>query len=240
VLPTGSVRLLAKGRIEQLEGYSEGGWWVQDAGAALPARLLGKIAGERIADLCAAPGGKTAQLAIAGASVVAVDQSKARLKTVAANLERLQLEAELVEADATRWSPDESFDAILLDAPCTATGTIRRHPDLPYLKSEEDIAELAALQSKLLDNAARLLKSGGRLVYATCSLEPEEGEAQIAAFLARNDAFSLDPIAADEFPGVSGFVLPSGHLRTFPDQLKLESPECSGIDGFFAARLRRK
>ena len=194
VLPTGSVRLLPKGRIEALPGFDEGAWWVQDVAASLPARLVGDVAGKRVADLCAAPGGKTAQLVLAGASVVAVDSSKTRLGLLAENLARLGLQAELVLADAASWQPGEKFDAVLLDAPCSSTGTIRRHPDIPYTKSQKDVVALAALQSKLLDNAAKLLKPGGKLVYSTCSLEPEEGEAQIASLLVRNEALRVDPI----------------------------------------------
>jgi len=239
VLPAGSVRLLPKGRIESLPGFDEGAWWVQDVAASLPARLLGDIAGKRVADLCAAPGGKTAQLALAGASVVAVDSSKTRLGLLAENLARLGLEAELVLADAATWQPGELFDAVLLDAPCSSTGTIRRHPDIPYVKSPKDIEALTQLQARLLDNAASLLKPGGRLVYSTCSLEPEEGEAQIAAFLVRNDALSLEPIAPGELFGQTDWMEPSGCLRTFPYELKLDSPEWSGMDGFFATRLVR-
>jgi 16S rRNA (cytosine967-C5)-methyltransferase len=238
VLPTGSVRLLPKGRIEDLPGFAEGAWWVQDVAASLPARLLGKIAGERVADLCAAPGGKTAQLALQGASVVAVDSSKFRLSLLAENLARLGLAAEPVTADAVTWQPADPFDAVLLDAPCSSTGTIRRHPDIPYVKSAGDIQALAALQARLLDNAARLVKPGGRLVYSTCSLEPEEGEAQIAAFLTRNGAFSVEPVDNSELFGQAAWIEPSGCLRTFPFELALESPEWSGMDGFFAARLR--
>ena len=160
VLPTGSVRLLPKGRIEALPGFDEGAWWVQDVAASLPARLVGDVAGKRVADLCAAPGGKTAQLVLAGASVVAVDSSKTRLGLLAENLARLGLQAELVLADAASWQPGEKFDAVLLDAPCSSTGTIRRHPDIPYTKSQKDIVALAALQSKLLDNAAKLAQTG--------------------------------------------------------------------------------
>lgn len=239
VLPAGSVRLLPKGRIESLPGFDEGVWWVQDVAASLPARLLGDIAGKRVADLCAAPGGKTAQLILAGASVVAVDSSKTRLGLLAENLARLGLEAERVLADAASWQPGELFDAVLLDAPCSSTGTIRRHPDIPYVKSPKDIEALAQLQARLLDNAASLLKPGGRLVYSTCSLEPEEGEAQIAAFLVRNDALSLEPIEPGELFGQTDWIEPSGSLRTFPYELKLESPEWSGMDGFFATRLVR-
>jgi 16S rRNA (cytosine967-C5)-methyltransferase len=240
VLPTGSVRLLPKGRIEQLEGFDQGTWWVQDAAASLPARLLGDVAGKRVADLCAAPGGKTAQLALAGASVVAIDVSEARLKRVTANLDRLGLAASPLVADAAIWRPDEAFDAVLLDAPCSSTGTIRRHPDIPYVKSPKDIEGLAGLQGRLLDNAATLLKPGGRLVYSTCSLEPEEGEAQIAALLVRSRELELDPITPEEVFGQAEWLQPSGCLRTFPYQLDLGKPEWSGMDGFFAARLIRK
>ena len=239
VLVTGSVRLLPKGRIESLASYDEGAWWVQDVAASLPAKLLGHVAGQPVADLCAAPGGKTAQLVLGGASVIAVDNSKTRLKLLAENLKRLHLEAELVEADAASWQPGGLFDAVLLDAPCSSTGTIRRHPDIPYVKSAKDIEAFAALQARLLDNAARLVRPGGKLVYSTCSLEPEEGEAQIAAFLTRNAAFSIDPISPAELYGQAQWIEPSGCLRTFPYELKLDSAEWSGMDGFFAARLVR-
>ena len=239
VLPTGSVRILPKGRIEDLDGFADGAWWVQDAAASLPARLLGDVAGKRVADLCAAPGGKTAQLLLAGANVVAVDHSKARLERLDENLKRLGLEAAKVQADAGTWQPDERFDAILLDAPCASTGTIRRHPDIPYLKSNKDIAELTGVQTRLLDNAASLLKPGGTLVYSTCSLEPEEGEAQVAALMARNPDIRIDPIRPDEPLGDTEWAEASGVLRTFPFQLPLGTPEWSGLDGFFAARLKR-
>ncbi|MGK2922791.1 MAG: 16S rRNA (cytosine(967)-C(5))-methyltransferase RsmB [Methyloceanibacter sp.] len=240
VLPSGSVRLLPKGRIEEFPGFSDGEWWVQDVAAALPARMLGDVAGKRVADLCAAPGGKTAQLLLAGADVVAVDNSATRLKLLNENLKRLGLAAETVQADAATWQPEERFDAILLDAPCSSTGTIRRHPDIPYLKSDKDIAELAGLQARLLDNAVSLLKPGGRLVYSTCSLEPEEGEAQVAALMARNPAIRIHPLRPDEPFGDTEWAKASGILRTFPFQLQLDSPEWSGMDGFFAARLTRE
>ena len=239
VLPTGSVRLLPKGRIEDLPGFGEGAWWVQDVGASLPARLLRDVAGMRVADLCAAPGGKTAQLALAGASVVAVDSSQTRVSRLRENLDRLGLQAETIVADAATWQPGEAFDAVLLDAPCSSTGTIRRHPDIPYVKSANDIPALTALQARLLDNAARIVKPGGLLVYSTCSLEPEEGEAQIAALLARNEELSLEAIEQAELFGEAAWLEPSGCLRTFPFELALEAPEWSGIDGFFAARLVR-
>ena len=192
LLPWGTVRLSAKGRIEDIEGYDEGAWWVQDAAAALPALLLGDVKGLRVADLCAAPGGKTAQLAARGAQVTAVDISGPRLRRLQENLARLNLKAETVQANVTEWTPPEPFDAVLLDAPCSATGTIRRNPDIPYLKSEADIAALAAVQARLLKHALSLLKPGGQLVYATCSLEPEEGEAQIRALLAERNDIALD------------------------------------------------
>jgi 16S rRNA (cytosine967-C5)-methyltransferase len=239
VLPTGSVRFLPKGRIDSLPGFEDGAWWVQDVAASLPARLIGEVAGKRVADLCAAPGGKTAQLALAGASVVAVDSSKTRLKLLVENLARLGLSAEPVHADATSWQPGELFDAVLLDAPCSSTGTVRRHPDIPYTKSPKDIEALALLQARLLDRAADLVKPGGRLVYSTCSLEPEEGEAQIAAFLVRNEGFRLNCIEPAEHFGQAEWIEPSGCLRTFPYELRLETPEWSGMDGFFAARLVR-
>ena len=239
VLPSGSVRLQPKGRIEALPGYDAGEWWVQDVAAALPARLLGDIAGLRVADLCAAPGGKTAQLVQAGASVVAVDSSIHRLELLKQNLSRLGLEASVVASDAAQWQPDERFDAVLLDAPCSSTGTIRRHPDIPYLKTAKDIEILAGLQARLLDRAASLLRPGGRLVYSTCSLEPEEGEAQIASLLVRNASLRLDPVDAAAIGAEKDWIAPSGVLRTFPSQLQLESPEWSGMDGFFAARLVR-
>lgn len=230
VLPWGTVRLAAKGRIEDIEGYDEGAWWVQDAAAALPALLLGDVRGLRVADLCAAPGGKTAELAARGAHVTAVDISASRLNRLKQNLDRLRLEAEIVQANAAEWTASEPFDAVLLDAPCSATGTIRRNPDIPYLKGETDIAALSGVQSRLLDRAPSFLKPGGRLVYATCSLEPEEGENQIERLLASRPDVELDPIdpAALSIPPET--VTPAGMLRTLPFH-------ASGMDGFFAARL---
>lgn len=239
ILPTGSVRLSGQGRIEDLPGYQDGTWWVQDAAAALPAKLLGDVSGLSVADLCAAPGGKTAQLAAAGARVTAVDASKARLRRVTTNLSRLKLEAELVSADASTWKPAEAFDAVLVDAPCTATGTIRRHPDILHLKRLDDIAALTKIQRPLLDNAAQLVKPGGLLVYCTCSLEPEECVEQLESFLARHQSFSREPIRPGECGIAPDWLTADGDLRTLPMHLALEKPELSGMDGFFAARLRR-
>jgi 16S rRNA (cytosine967-C5)-methyltransferase len=237
VLPTGSVRLAAGGRIEDLPGYADGAWWVQDAAAALPARLLRSVAGLSVADLCAAPGGKTAQLAAAGAVVTAVDQSEARLARLRGNLDRLGLDAELVTADAAEWLPGRTFDAVLLDAPCTATGTIRRHPDILRLKRPDDVPALAALQSRLLDRAVSLVKPGGTLVFCTCSLQPQEGPEQVAQLLARHPGISRAPIAADECGIAAGWLTPEGDLRTLPFHMPSAESGLAGLDGFYAARL---
>lgn len=237
LLPMGSVRIAAGGRVDALPGYGEGAWWVQDAAAALPARFLGDVSGKSIVDLCAAPGGKTAQLAAAGARVTAVELSGARLQRLRTNLERLHLDAELVEADAAEWSPGRTFDAVLLDAPCTATGTIRRHPDILRLKRPEDVAALADVQSRLLDRAAMLLAPGGTLVYCTCSLEPDEGPRQIERFLSRDDRFRRAPIVAGEAGIEADWLTPEGDLRTLPFHMPGPQPELSGMDGFYAARL---
>lgn len=238
LLPNGSIRLLDAGLITALAGFDQGAWWVQDLAASMPARLLGDIHGLSVADLCAAPGGKTAQLAALGARVTAVDRSVPRLKRLGENLARLGLEAETVAADATLWN-GAPFDAVLLDAPCSATGTIRRHPDIPWQKRPADIAALAGLQTRLLDHAATLTKPGGLLVYATCSLEPEEGERQIEAFLARHAAFARAPVTAAELGGFDSFVSPAGDMRSLPCHLPDADPRMAGCDGFFAARLRR-
>jgi 16S rRNA (cytosine967-C5)-methyltransferase len=240
VLPTGTVRTIAHGAISLLPGFSEGAWWVQDAAASLPARLLGDVRELDVADLCAAPGGKTAQLALAGARVTAVDRSDARLARLRDNLDRLSLQAETVTADVLEWQPAGRFDAILLDAPCSSTGTVRRHPDVPWLKSEADLAVLMSLQQRLLDRAVDLLKPGATLVYCVCSLEPEEGVNQIAALLARNTSIAHKPIAAHEVCGHAEFVTADGDLRTLPLQLPDPDPRWGGLDGFFAARLIRQ
>jgi 16S rRNA (cytosine967-C5)-methyltransferase len=234
ILPTGSVRLTAHGNVTGLPGFAEGAWWVQDAAAALPVRLLGDVAGLRVADLCAAPGGKTAQLAAAGAKVTAVDRSPARLTRLAENLQRLSLTAELVCADAAEWDA-APFDAVLVDAPCSSTGTIRRHPDVPWLKQPADIEKLAGLQRRLIERAAALTRPGGTLVYCTCSLEPQEGPQQVAKLIARGAPVTRRPIAAHEVGGLAECLTPDGDLRTLPSHLS----EFDGIDGFFATRLVR-
>lgn len=238
VLPTGTVRTVAQGPVARLPGYDEGGWWVQDAAAALPVRLAGDVRGLRVADLCAAPGGKTAQLAAAGAQVTAVDRSGQRLALLRQNLARLDLSAEVVEADATGWEAPP-FDAVLLDAPCLSTGTIRRHPDIAWLKREADLAPLVELQQRLLERAASLTRPGGLLVYCTCSLEPEEGEQQIAALLAREPGLVREPVRAEEVAGLGELITPVGDLRTLPSHLPHAEPRLAGLDGFYAARLRR-
>jgi 16S rRNA (cytosine967-C5)-methyltransferase len=238
VLPTGSVRTTAPGAVSALPGFADGAWWVQDAAAALPARLLGAVAGLRIADLCAAPGGKTAQLAAAGALVTAVDRAPARLDRLRRNLARLSLSATLVEADVMEWQA-EPFDAVLLDAPCSSTGTIRRHPDVPWRKLPSDIAALAALQRRLLARALALTKPGGTLIYCTCSLEPEEGADLVAGLLAREPSVRRMPIAAAEISGCDQFITEEGDLRTLPCHLPDADPRLAGLDGFYAARLAK-
>lgn len=228
LLPNGTARLPAGTRITELPGFIAGELWAQDAAASLPARLLDVQPGERVADLCAAPGGKTAQLAAAGAHVTAVEREAARMPRLRENMIRLKLNAELVNADVIGWKPEALFDAILLDAPCTATGTIRRHPDVPHLKRPKDVAVLAAQQRNLLAAAAKLLRPGGRIVFATCSLQAEEGEAHLAHI---PDGLRLDPIRDAELPGIGATA--QGTLRTRPDMWA----DQGGMDGFFAARF---
>jgi 16S rRNA (cytosine967-C5)-methyltransferase len=240
LLPTGTVRLAETQRVFDLAGYAEGAWWVQDAAAALPVRLLGDVAGMAVADLCAAPGGKTAALAAAGADVTAVDLSRSRLARLAANLRRLGLSARLEAADLLRWQPERRFDAVLLDAPCSATGTIRRHPDIPWLKNADDVVTLAGLQARMLDAASALVRPGGVLVFCTCSLQPEEGEAQVQPFLAAHSDFGLVPVEPGEIGGLAPAITSEGFLRTLPCHSFGDGPAMRGMDGFFAARLRRR
>lgn len=229
-LPTGSVRLREVGQVSALPGYAEGAWWVQDAGATLAAKVLAAKEGEHVLDLCAAPGGKTMQLAAAGARVTALDVSEKRMERVRENLERTGLQAEMVVADALEWTPDKQFDAILLDAPCSATGTLRRHPDLAYARDGSGVEALVALQADLLDRAVQWLKPGGRLVYCTCSLLPEEGEAQIEAALKRLPGLQ---VVKSEISGTDAeWHVPTG-LRVRPDHWAARG----GIDGFFVSRL---
>ncbi|MBI3436551.1 MAG: RsmB/NOP family class I SAM-dependent RNA methyltransferase [Proteobacteria bacterium] len=238
LLPTGSIRIIAHGPVPLLPGYIEGRWWIQDAAAALPARLLGDVRDRSVVDLCAAPGGKTAQLVCAGARVTAIDRSEERVARLRANLSRLGLNAATVVADATEWQGGP-FDAVLLDAPCISTGTIRRHPDIAWLKRESDISALAALQARLLDNAVALARPGGLIVYSTCSLEPEEGEAIVAAVLARDARVRRCPVVAEEVYGLTDILTAAGDLRTLPFHLPDLDARMAGLDGFYAARLQR-
>ncbi|MFN4157640.1 MAG: RsmB/NOP family class I SAM-dependent RNA methyltransferase [Gemmobacter sp.] len=231
-LPTGSLRLHGAGQVSALPGYAEGAFWVQDAGAALAARLLAPQPGETVLDLCAAPGGKTMQLAAMGADVTAVDISGPRLQRLRDNLARTGLTAGIVAADVLHWMPPEPVAAVLLDAPCSATGTIRRHPDLPFVKDGTDLPALVALQSALIDRALGMLEPGGRLVYCTCSLLPDEGEAQLAAALARHPGLVVERA---DLPGADPrWITPEGALRLRPDHWA----DRGGIDGFFMVRLR--
>ncbi len=232
-MPNGSLRLFNPGRISGLPGYDAGEWWVQDAAAATAARLLDVGPGETVLDLCAAPGGKTMQLADTGADVTALDISGPRMARVAENLARTKLSAKLVVADAMIWEPDTPFDAILLDAPCSASGTIRRHPDLPFIKDGSELGDLTALQAALLDRALAWLKPGGRLVFCTCSLLPDEGEHQIKAALERHPSLRVD--SARMFWTRDEWITPEGGLRLRPDYWA----EGGGMDGFYMARLSR-
>ena len=233
ILPGGSLRVGLKGEVSAWPGFAEGRWWVQDASAAIPARLLALEPGQGVLDLCAAPGGKTLQLAAAGAKVTALDKSAGRIKRVSENLARAGLSAEVIVADAAAWRDGRTFDAVLLDAPCSATGTFRRHPDVLWVASPADIPKLAAIQARLLASAARRVKPGGRLIYCVCSLEAEEGEGQIAAFLARQPGFEIDPIQPGEGGAPEAGLRGDGTLRILPHH------RTGGTDGFYVARLVR-
>ncbi|MBT5413885.1 MAG: MFS transporter [Rhodospirillaceae bacterium] len=234
-LPGGTLRLTGAGAVPELAGFAEGAWWIQDRAATLPARLLGGVAGQRIVDLCAAPGGKTLQLAAAGARVMAVEASEQRLQRVTENLARTGLQAETVAADGRVWRPDTPVDAVLLDAPCSGTGAIRRHPDIQRIKGPEDPVRMAAVQDALLDAAIQMVRPGGRIVFCTCSLQPEEGPDRIAALLARGAPVRRIPIAAGELPGLAEAATAEGDLRTLPGMAAAEG----GLDGFYAVRLER-
>ncbi len=242
-LPGNSLRLPAgHGRIEQLAGYGEGGWWVQDFAAALPARLLGDVAGRGVIDLCAAPGGKTAWLAAQGARVTAVDRSAARMALLRANLDRLGLDAEAVVADGAQWRPERPADLVLLDAPCSGTGTLRRHPDIAWLKGPSDVASLIVAQDRLLRAAAEICAPGGSIVYAVCSLQPEEGPCRIQQLLEEGMTVERLPIVLGDLDDTQGagedlapLLTPDGDLRTLPSHLAGRG----GMDGFYACRLRR-
>ena len=233
LLATGSLRLNDAGRITALPGFETGGWWVQDVAAAMPAKLLAPRPGEQVLDLCAAPGGKTMQLAQSGAGVTALDISSARVGRIRENLARTGLQAQLITADALQWQPDQRFDAILLDAPCSASGTIRRHPDLPFIKDGSEVAGLVELQKQLIDRALSWLAPGGRLVFSTCSLLPEEGEHHLASTLARHPGLVTERV---DLPGIApDWWSETGGLRLRPDYLA----DQGGMDGFFMMRLRR-
>ena len=236
ILPNGQLRLPSgHAPVPELPGFTEGAWWIQDAAATIPVRLFGEVAGKVVLDLCAAPGGKTLQLAALRADVTAVDVSEQRLRRVTDNLMRTGLAAKIIASDVLSPELAGEWDSVLLDAPCSATGTIRRHPELPYLKDEAQVKELAGLQRRLLRKAAQLVRLGGRLVYCTCSLEPEEGEVRVRGFLADHPEFEIVPAAGDGLPG--GSVQPEGWVRTLPCMSYGASP---GMDGFFAAALRRR
>jgi len=235
VLPTGSLRRAPGGNVTQLPGFADGAWWVQDAAAALPVGFLGDVAGLRVIDLCAAPGGKTAQLAARGARVTAVDRSRPRLERLRENIDRLGLTAELVAADALDWRPGEPADAVLVDAPCSATGTIRRHPDVARLKTPDDVATLAETQHRLLVAALEMVGPGGAVIYGACSLQPEEGPERIRRLIEAGAPAAPVPIRAAEVGGLGELLTADGALRSLPNHLR----ELGGIDGFYAARLRR-
>ncbi len=232
-LPGGTLRTAKRGDVAAWEGYAQGRWWVQDAAAAIPARLLEIAPGQTALDLCAAPGGKTFQLASAGAKVTAVDRSADRLRRVTTGLARMGLDAEVIAADAAAWGDPRTFDVVLLDAPCSATGTFRRHPDALWNVRPADIASLAAAQARLLAAAASRVNPGGRLLYSVCSLEPEEGEAQVRGFLSAHPEFASDPMTPGDGGSPGASLTPEGWLRILPHHL------AGGLDGFFIARMRR-
>jgi len=236
LLPTGTLRYRGDTPVADLEGYAEGAWWVQDAAAALPVRLCGDVRDRTVLDLCAAPGGKTAQLAAAGAVVTSVDRSAKRMDRLIENLRRLRLETQTVVADAAEWRPSALADMILLDAPCSGTGTIRRHPDLARIKTPQDVERLLPLQDRLLEAARDGLRPGGLLIYCVCSLQPEEGSERVMAFLGRHPEFQRMPVQPEEIGGISELLTSQGELRTLPNH----AGDRGGMDGFYACRLTRQ
>jgi len=233
ILPNESLRRFAGGQIETWPGFSDGHWWVQDAAATLPVRLLGPVEGEEVIDLCAAPGGKTLQLAAKGADVISVDRSAGRLERLRENLARLALKAEVVQADVATWKPGEKARFVVLDAPCSATGTLRRHPDIAILKTQKDVVSLAKAQARLLSAAAKMTAPGGTLIYCTCSLQPEEGPEQVERFLSENKTWQRRPVTRDELPDLAEAISEKGDVRTLPHYWAKRG----GMDGFFIARL---
>lgn len=236
IMPTGSLRRPSGGMITDLPGYHDGMWWVQDLSASLPAKLLGDVKDKIVLDLCAAPGGKTAQLASMGAQVTALDRSTGRLRRLDENMKRLRLSVEMVAADATEWMPPAPVDFILLDAPCSATGTIRRHPDVMHLKRPQEIDALAETQARLLDHAAGMLNSGGVLIYCTCSLQKAEGEQRIETFLRSHTEMMRHPIHADEVQGLGESLSDIGDLRILPHH----QGAAGGMDGFYICRMQKR
>ncbi|MFN3826544.1 MAG: RsmB/NOP family class I SAM-dependent RNA methyltransferase [Micavibrio sp.] len=236
ILPSGSLRREAGGLVSELPGFDEGMWWVQDLSASLPAKLLGDVKGKRVLDLCAAPGGKTAQLAAMGAAVTALDRSAGRLRRLAENMRRLRLEVDTIAADASVWQPPESVDHILLDAPCSATGTIRRHPDVMHLKRPQDIEALCTTQDKLLAQASTMLNTGGLLIYCTCSLQKAEGEQRIESFLRSHPDMVRYPIRPEEVLGLEESLTIMGDMRILPHQCQ----DMGGMDGFYICRLQKR
>ncbi len=240
VLPNGSVRLGSfEGSLTDLQGFEDGEWWVQDMAASLPARLMGDLKGKKVADLCAAPGGKTAQLALAGADVTALDLSANRLKRLQGNFDRLKLPVKTHQTNLMDYEPEELFDAVLLDAPCSSTGTVRRHPDVPWTKTPDDLAKLATVQANLLARAVDFVKPGGIIVFSNCSLDPKEGE-DVARAALKNPALEACPITPQDCEGIENLIIDEGFLRSTPADMPHENPQLAGMDGFFAARFRKK
>lgn len=241
VLPTGTVRIARpQGPVTAFEGFEEGAWWVQDAAASIPAQLFSRLEGREIVDLCAAPGGKTAQLAHGGARVTACDQSANRLERLRGNLARLGLDADTRLMRAQDLIAPEGFDGVLVDAPCSSTGTVRRHPDIPYTKGPDDIVRLARVQRTLLDHAAGLVRPGGELVFSNCSLDPLEGEEMVAGFLADHPAWQIKPVESGRWPGLEAAITEQGEVRTHPAMLAHDDPAQAGLDGFYAVILTRR